>query len=152
MRPTPAETIAGIRRILRDVVEPEVGSDYARSRLREVRAVLAQIDWDDAALRLREGTQTHRLLLQEVLDWATADPGRPRGLAGLDVPPPDDAGTSFADLNAARTAVAARLVEAARLLGTWSRAHPDDESARELLLRLLDRLHQPTTEESSRLA
>ena len=52
MRPTPAETITQIRRLLKDVIEPDLQSDYARSRLREIRAVLAQTDWDDAAAGL----------------------------------------------------------------------------------------------------
>jgi hypothetical protein len=48
MRPTPAEVVAGVRQILKEVIEPEIQSDYARSRLAEVRAVLAQVNWDDS--------------------------------------------------------------------------------------------------------
>ena len=50
MRPSPAEVLAGIRRILKDVIAPEIGSELARLRLAEIRAVLAQVDWNNVAL------------------------------------------------------------------------------------------------------
>lgn len=140
MRPTPAETIAGIRRILRDVVEPEVGSEYARQRLREVRAVLAQIDWDDAALRLRRRDEGLRGLLAETRAWIEAAPERreafadllPR-LAGPDEPVPEE----LAELNDAYARHAAALTEVAGRLASWLRAHPEDAGGRELRLRLM---------------
>lgn len=52
MRPRPSEIIAGIRTILAETVAPELTSDHARSRLAEVRAVLAQVDWDNAGFVL----------------------------------------------------------------------------------------------------
>lgn len=52
MRPSPAEVVSGIRTILADTIAPELTSDHARSRLSEVRAVLAQIDWNDAGFIL----------------------------------------------------------------------------------------------------
>lgn len=134
MRPTPAETIAGVRRILLDVVEPEVGSEYARARLREVRAVLAQIDWDDAALHLRTATQRQVELLDELRDWAAAPERVGFGAVGT-VGPAE--GASFAELDAAHTEVAATLVRAVRQLGEWLRDHPDDGQARWLHLRLV---------------
>ncbi|GLZ15954.1 hypothetical protein Acsp04_61890 [Actinomadura sp. NBRC 104425] len=143
MRPTPAETIAGIRRILRDVVEPEVGSEYARQRLREVRAVLAQIDWDDAALRLRRRDQALRGLLADARTWIEADPARRRAfadllpqLAGPGEPVPEE----LAALNAVHARHAAVLTEVAGRLATWLRAHPEDAGGRELRLRMMRHL------------
>lgn len=73
MRPTPAEIIAGVRRILREIVEPDVTSDYARAAVRDVRAVLAQVNWDDAGIRLVHDNATlHRILL-DCRDWIRAD-------------------------------------------------------------------------------
>lgn len=140
MRPTPAETIAGIRRILRDVVEPAVGSEYARTRLREIRAVLAQIDWDDAALNLRRRRDALVGLLGEVRAWSESDPARQGvfdDLAGrMDaVPAPEP--ESFATLNAAEAAYAAILADVAQRLAAWTREHPEDTEARELRMRLL---------------
>ena len=138
MRPTPAEAIAGVRRILRDVVEPEVALDYARSRLREVRAVLAQIDWDDAALRVRRDRDAQRVLLAAVLSWIEGDPARAEALAEpaarLGESGPADPET-FAEINQARAADAALLVAVADALAAWTRSHPDDDSARELRAR-----------------
>lgn len=137
MRPTPAEAIAGIRRILRDVVEPEVGSDYARSRLREVRAVLAQIAWDDAVPRVRAETETHRRLLTEIRAWVHAGPERASHFGDVDDSPSTTDDESFSAVNAARADVAARLCAAVGRLDEWCRAHPDDHGARELRLRLI---------------
>lgn len=81
MRPTPAEVISGVRRILADVVDPEVRSEYARARLREVRAVLAQLDWDNAGLGLQSDVARMRQLLRELCEWATAEPVRERHFA-----------------------------------------------------------------------
>ncbi|HEY0448697.1 hypothetical protein [Actinophytocola sp.] len=127
MRPTPAETIAGVRRILRDIVAPAVTDEYARTRLREVRAVLAQLDWDDAPLRLRTETETMRGLVAEFRRWADEPTTRPTTRA------PE----TFAELNATHAEVAAQLAEAASRLDTWCREHPHDEDARALRQRLI---------------
>lgn len=139
MRPTPAEVIEGVRRVLRDVVEPEVGSEYARSRLREVRAVLAQIDWDDAALRVREERNRIRDLLSEAQVWIAADDERARALANLDgrleaSPTPQQ--EPLAEANASRAAEAALLIEVADALAQWIAEHPDADDAQQLRRRL----------------
>ncbi|MWA03244.1 hypothetical protein F8568_023270 [Actinomadura sp. LD22] len=143
MRPTPAETIAGVRTILRDVVEPAVDSEYARARLREIRAVLAQTDWDNAALRLRREVEGLRALLAEIRDWAEDDPERSSAFADLAGEVTGPAGPdqeTFSALNDLRAAHAAALVEAADRLAGWTRSRPRDESARELRLRLIGHL------------
>ncbi|NMH98227.1 hypothetical protein [Pseudonocardia acidicola] len=151
MRPTPSETIAGIRAILKDVVEPEVGSEYARSRLREIRAVLAQIDWNDAWAHVRRRDREIRGLLTEVREWIEADPERADRFADLaarigaarDGSAQDDSAETFAELNACHDADAALLVEAGEALARWGRDHPDagpEESGRELRMHILQRL------------
>ncbi|MFI7195158.1 hypothetical protein ACIBQ0_35975 [Nocardia nova] len=52
MRPRPSEVVAGIRSILAETIGPELSSEHARSRLAEIRAVLAQIDWDNVGFAL----------------------------------------------------------------------------------------------------
>ncbi|MCR8898595.1 hypothetical protein NWF34_16735 [Gordonia sp. GONU] len=52
MRPQPSEVISGIRAILGDTIAPELTSEHARSRLVEIRAVLAQFDWDNVGFEL----------------------------------------------------------------------------------------------------
>ena len=139
MRPTPAETIAGVRRILRDVVEPAVASEYARTRLREVRAVLAQIDWDNAALDLRRRVAALVELLGEVRAWIEADPARRPGFGDLAerlARLPDADQDSFAGLNEAHATCAAIAADLADRLAGWARAHPGDGDARDLWLRL----------------
>lgn len=143
MRPTPAETIAGVRRILRDVIEPELASDHARSRLREVRAVLAQIDWDDAAVQVRRSTARHRAALRELRSWATTDPDREAAFAGLEPPPAPGVDAVFADLVAEGTAVAALLVAAIARLDTWSETHPAAGAVEELRTMLLRGVTEP---------
>ena len=65
MKPSPTQTAAGLRRILKDVVAPELSSDHARQRLEEVRVVLAQMDWDDAGLALRRRVAALQELLRD---------------------------------------------------------------------------------------
>src|SRR5256885_1945886 len=100
MRPTPAEVIAGVRRILKDVIEPEVGSEYARSRLRELRAVLAQVDWNDAALHLQQECDLLAEQLAVADSWIAAEPARESAFGRLD-PTVDDMARrrTFADLD-----------------------------------------------------
>lgn len=69
MRPTPAEVIAGVRRILKDVVEPSVSSGYARSALDQVRAVLAQVDWNDASTTLAGEADELIALSARAVEW-----------------------------------------------------------------------------------
>ncbi|MGQ4599642.1 hypothetical protein [Nocardia sp. R6R-6] len=59
MRPLPSEIIAGVRAVLAETIAPELTTEHARSRLAEIRAVLAQIDWDNSGFELI--SQTERL-------------------------------------------------------------------------------------------
>lgn len=70
MRPTPSEIIAGVRSILADTIGPELADDHARSRLAEIRAVLAQVDWDDAGFALKARATALALRLTEAGQWA----------------------------------------------------------------------------------
>ena len=70
MRPLPSEVIAGIRAILADTIAPELTNDHARSRLADIRAVLAQIDWDDAAFVLKARTSGLASQLTAAGAWA----------------------------------------------------------------------------------
>lgn len=76
MRPTPAELISHVRRVLRDAIEPELDSPYARARLAEIRATLAQIAWDDAGLQLASDVGTLRELLLRCRHWIEAEESR----------------------------------------------------------------------------
>ncbi|MDT3445630.1 MULTISPECIES: hypothetical protein [unclassified Pseudofrankia] len=146
MRPTPAETIAGVRAVLRDVIEPEVRSDFARARLREIRAVLAQIDWDDAALRVRHRTDLVVGLLADIDEWVGADGDRrdhfadlARRIRSLSDGPLE----TFAEVNARYTQAAEILAQASHDLGVWWRAHQgseSDDSCPELRLRIVAQL------------
>jgi hypothetical protein len=73
VRPSPAEIIAGVRAILADTIAPELRSDHARSRLSEIRAVLAQIDWDNAGFVLRARTTELALRLSAAGPWVPVE-------------------------------------------------------------------------------
>lgn len=139
MRPTPAELVEHVRRILRDVVEPEVASEYARARLHEVRTALAQLDWDNAGLDLARDTEALRELLAEVASWASSDDERREHFAG-ELPaltavaaegPPDPA-DRFATHQDRRTRYAALAVRLVDPMADWLTSHPDDDVATRL--------------------
>ncbi len=73
MRPKPSELIAGIRAILADTIAPGLTDDHARSRLDEIRAVLAQVDWDDSAFTLKARASTLVLRLRAAAAWTLDD-------------------------------------------------------------------------------
>lgn len=138
MRPSPADVITGVRRILKDVVGPEVASEYARSRLAEVRAVLAQVDWNDAALRLRQDVLVQRQLLAEIDRWRSASLDRVEHFAA--VAPANictELPATYDELDEVYRSEAASLVELNRSLAIWTRAHPHDVSARDLRTTIL---------------
>lgn len=140
MRPTHSEIIAGVRRILADVVEPEVTSDYARARLREVRAVLAQVDWDEAAPRLGERVAELRSTLDDCRDWIDSDPARCAhfGRSGVAFPDARAEASTFAELNANSAACAGAVVALIAPWEDWLADHPDDETGHRLRRRLLE--------------
>lgn len=69
MRPRPSEIIAGIRTVLKDTVAPAVDGDHAKARLDEVRAVLAQVDWDNAGFQLAAKADRLEAALQAAAPW-----------------------------------------------------------------------------------
>jgi hypothetical protein len=143
MRPTPAETITGVRRILKDVVEPEVGCEYARARLREVRAVLAQIDWDDPGLRMLRRYETLAELATEVGYWIAAEPARVDEFADLTARMPREPTVrpnSFAELAEAHRRVACVLADAITRISDWCRTRPAGTSGARLRDQLILRL------------
>ena len=127
MRPRPSEVIAGIRKILADTVAPELSSDHARSRLAEIRAVLAQVDWDDVAF-----TQKSRAVaLRECLEstgWITA---------ALPQPPAEE---SLAGYLHYRNALDAIAIDVLDRIDSHLDDHPQDDNVRAIRERLLEAL------------
>ena len=140
VHPTPAETIRGVRQILRDVIEPHVSSDYARIRLREVRAVLATVDWDDPAAGVRSEIAALHQVLADARAWASGREVRAAALAEVmdselpEQPAPD---SRFADVCAYRNDVAQRVICVTDRLREWGRAYPGD-GAEAVLARALE--------------
>lgn len=54
MRPTTEEMIAGVRRVLSDVVEPDLQSSFARDQLAHLLLTLSQFDFEHVTLGLLE--------------------------------------------------------------------------------------------------
>lgn len=140
MRPTPTELIAHVRRILRDVIEPEVGSPYAQALLAEVQATLAQIDWDDAGLRLAESVGELRKLLLRCRDWIESDETRKahftttlRDLAALPTETPED----FAGWNETRARCDEVVIALIDPLEDWLLVDQDDGTGQELRWELM---------------
>jgi hypothetical protein len=143
VRPTPSEVIEGVRRILRDVVAPEVSSEYARSRLRAVLAVLAEVDWDDAPLRLLRDNQDLQTLLDRCEAWAAEDPARAAAFDDLRRPASAPAGErldgpSFADLNRLNGEYRSLVARMIGSLDTWRRRNPGDASTEALWRDVLE--------------
>lgn len=144
MQPTPAEVITGIRRILKDIVEPSVGSEYALNRLAEVRAVLAQIDWNDSLTQLITDNIAVSALAGEAAGWIEAAPARRRAFneilpkltqvhgegCGADAIEP------FAVHNERSEAYSRMMVSLTDGLAAWVRVHPSDDGAAALLYRV----------------
>lgn len=123
-RPRPSEVIAGIRSVLADVIAPELTSDHARSRLAEVRAVLAQVDWDDNAFAERERALALRRSLDAATDWIDVPLPEPPAVESL------RAYEEFADRLGAIAAVAVERLS----------AHLDREASDEAARRAFGRL------------
>ena len=124
-RPTPGEIIDGVRRILRDVIEPAITSEHAASKLRDVRDVLAQVPWDD----LPAIEQGHRAATAQAIGlaliWQSDDVARATVFSGSVLPGLIDDGD------------AETLARIATELTKWSAKHPADRSAADLRLRLM---------------
>jgi hypothetical protein len=135
MRPLPSEVIAGVRRILKDTIEPELVSGHARSRLVEVRAVLAQVDWDDAGFTAAARNRALAGALGEIAGWRAKDPVRTAAIPTIEVVLPDR--DTLAAHQAAYERLAAAAVAVVEPLETWLSEHPADEQARGLRQGLL---------------
>lgn len=139
MNPTPAEIIDGVRRILKDVVEPHVASPYALSRLAEVRAVLAQVDWNNSLPDIAEHNLTLAKLGQQVLNWLEGLSERPADVESLEsalrslLSDPIATVSSFETHNARRKEWDNHMIGSSNILVDWLKVHPDDEQAKDLL-------------------
>jgi hypothetical protein len=127
MKPLPSEVIAGVRRILKETIEPELSSGHAKSRLGEVRAVLAQVDWDDAAFTLVARNRSLAEVLVRIEEWRARDPERVTSIPALDVSLPED--DLMAAHQVAYQALAAAVVALVDPLQDWLAGHPDDAQA-----------------------
>jgi hypothetical protein len=135
MRPSPSELIAGVRRVLKEEIEPAVTSEHARARLREIRAVLAQLDWDDATVNLADANDALLSALHSVAEWRDADPARARVFSPIALP--GVAGRSLAEQQLLADQLAAQAASLAPEFSTWLGGHPHDAEALELRRALL---------------
>ncbi len=120
MHPTVTEQLREIRRVLAEVVMPEVGGDYAREALQAALATLGMLEgaWDRVLPFLRWDNERVAQLLSE-LDGVAAHAG-PTGLlddrmagriaAAISADPPDP--TDFAALHRRNLELRALLAEA----------------------------------------
>lgn len=129
MRPVPSEIIEGVRSILKSTIEPEVRSEHGKARLREVRAMLAQVDWDDAGFTLARRNERLRTSLAALEAWRLDDPLR----SGIDVPAlPTGNDQSFAAQQECYETLAAAAVVWVKAVSAWRAEHPDDHSVDEI--------------------
>jgi len=126
MRPQPSEIIAGVRAILSDVIAPELTSEHARSRLAEIRAVLAQVNWDNAGFLLKARAVALAQGLVEAASWIPPD---------MPQPPAEDNFEAYQRYWEDLGVIAAAVLE--RLADHLDR-HPEDHSAQADYRRLLD--------------
>jgi hypothetical protein len=139
MRPTPAEIITGVRRILKEVVEPDVASEYARERLAQVRAVLAQVDWNDSLTELASENVRVANFGRRALDWSDSNAARAAAFSAesaavraacADVPTVVE---PFAEHNARNCRQNRAMIDFCARLTSWVSERPDDPGAAELL-------------------
>jgi hypothetical protein len=133
MRPRPSELIGGVRSILKETIEPELSSEHAKARLREVRALLAQVDWDEAGFTLVRRNESLRAGLESLDAWRLEDPIR----HGIEAPPlPEESDASFSAQQDCYEALASNAVIWVRELSTWTAHHGADPSV-DRMLRVL---------------
>jgi hypothetical protein len=96
MMPTPNELVDSMRAILRDIVMPDLSSDLARARLRQVMSTLRDVDWQQSGLAALE----ERGLLAKLA-------------SELGIAPPESATppTSFLDLDRENSMLRQRIAE-----------------------------------------
>lgn len=124
MRPTPQEIVTGAIRVLTQTVAPTVGDDYAANRLREVCAVLGQIDWDNAAAAVAADNRVAETLLSKWCDWVDADTSRATATQRATVADllTDSAkgAVTFTDLNERNAELRRTVVDAAEAVTAWA--------------------------------
>lgn len=138
MRPTPQEVITGAIGVLTDTVGPQVGDEYAASRLREVCALLGQIDWNDAAAGLSADNDAAVALLQQWAAWVKADASRAQAFSSptqrttalLESP----VARGFEALNARNSALRGAVADAATAVRQWAGDDPERLAAAKPLL------------------
>lgn len=128
MRPRPSEIITGIRAVLADTIAPELNSEHARSRLAEIRAVLAQVDWDNAGFALQKRCGSLAAALTQAQQWTRqAVPAAPTQ-------------HSFDAYQQYWEQLATHAVAAQETLGSHVAAQPDDRPAAQAYRQLLNAL------------
>ena len=141
MRPTPSEVVQGVRRILRDVIEPDLASEHVRKQLRQIRAVLAQVDWNNAGFALAERNRRLADALIDLRRWVEQDPQRMSAFAAArpamqDIAAPEvDTFDSQAEWERRLSAAAVAVVDP---LADWLARFPDDRDLHVLRQRVLD--------------
>jgi hypothetical protein len=142
MRPNTVDLLQGVRGALRTYVLPEVQSDFARTELMLVDALLgiAASDWDAAAQRLFDGNGALRDLAQRAAETLDSEGGQPALASELRALAAEtDASLLLSDLSAANDRLHDALGRlAAGLEGTDRRALQDLRSA------ITDRLREET--------
>jgi hypothetical protein len=127
MKPLPSEVITGVRRILKETIAPELTSDHARSRLDEIRAVLAQVDWDDAGFALAARNRSLAEVLGRIEEWRAGDPERVASIPEFDLSLPEDERMTAHQV--AYQALATAVVALVDPLEDWLAGHLDDAQA-----------------------
>jgi hypothetical protein len=138
MTPLPSEIIAGVRRILEETIAPELTSGHARSRLHDIRAVLAQVNWDDAGFVLAERCRRISAALAAIEAWRASDATRAQALPPVSADFPAE--PSMAAYSEAYRGLAAAAVALVDPLTDWLAAHPDEREAKALYQSLLEAL------------
>jgi hypothetical protein len=133
--------VQGVRRILRDVIEPDLASEHVRKQLRQIRAVLAQVDWNNAGFALAERNRRLADALIDLRRWVEQDPQRMSAFAAArpamqDIAAPEvDTFDSQAEWERRLSAAAVAVVDP---LADWLARFPDDRDLHVLRQRVLD--------------
>lgn len=75
MNPSPQQAIDGVRRVLSDVIAPALADDVALAAVRDIRALLAQYDWNDVVPDMAERNVAGARLVQLCATWLETMPG-----------------------------------------------------------------------------
>lgn len=107
MRPTPAEIIASVCRVLEERVEPDLSSDYVRAELRQLLGLLRSQDWDEQLRTVARDNARLRTMLRRGTDLLADTPSPVADLAR------DDAATpaTFEELNNVNLDLRTRLMD-----------------------------------------